>query len=90
MRLPLLAAARPKSCKAGPTVPLPSGRWHIIHDLSKDTILEMLVDGVPSPTPLVAEVNGHEIDGPCTLQLRFLHRGSELYVNVSAELQRAS
>lgn len=82
MKLPLLAAARPKSCKEGPVVPLPSGRWSIVFEHIKDTILSVLVNGEPSPALLV--------DGPCNVQVLFSTRGNEPYINVCAELQRGT
>lgn len=85
MRLPLLAAARPRTAKCGPIVPLPSGRWHIVAERLKDTTLELLIDDIPSPTLIELLVDGHVVQGPCNVQVLFIIRGSEEYINVSAE-----
>ncbi len=90
MRLPLLAAARPRTAKYGPIVPLPSGKWHIVTEKLVDTILELLVNDVPFPTPIAAVMDGHIVVGPCNAQVMFVVRGSEEYINVSAELIRGS
>lgn len=66
-------------------VPLPSGRWHIVCERLRDTILQMLVDDVPSPTLLVAAGDGYELDGPCNVRVIFATRGSEDYISVRAE-----
>lgn len=85
MRLPLLAAARPRTAKCGPIVPLPSGMWRIFAEQLKDTVLELFINDASHSTLIAGTVYGYTIEGPCNAQVLFTKRGSEEYINVSAE-----
>lgn len=88
MRLPLLVAARPKFSRGSNGVPLPEGRWHVVAERLKDSVLCLSVNNEPLPSCLAAQRNGHLIVGPCALSLTFVNRGSEDYIHVFAERAR--
>ncbi len=86
MRVPLLVAARPKFSKGGGCVPLMSGKWHIVAERVKDTILAMHVNDVLLLSHLAAGNDGHVVEGPCLMMITFVQRGTEDYVHAYAEL----
>lgn len=85
MRLPILVAARPKASTGCSRIPLGDGKWRIVADRLRDTVLLVYVNDVLLPTPLIVGSDGHFVHGPCEIAVGFAKRGTEDYVHVFAE-----
>lgn len=91
MRLPLILGARPQFSVKGPTVMVPEGAWEIVTENMRDTKLRLDLS-FGNDLQQSFEINGtgerHSFMGLCRAQLTFVHRGSEDYVSVFAELKK--
>lgn len=73
MRLPLLVAGNVKAMAQFATVRLPAGKWKIIFENHKDSVLSV--------------TSGQIVQGG-NLQIMFITKGSEPNLNIFAELQK--
>ena len=85
MRLPLLIGAGAKTSAGGGRVRLHEGLWKIVLDGVKTSKLA-IQHGSPLTLGVACE-EGKIVQGPTTVNVFFLERGSELSVSVFAELQ---
>jgi len=87
MRVALLTGANPRVSRGGPEVRLLAGRWRIVTEGVKDSILDLHFDDghvLPVPHPVVA--NGvFARDDRFNVRLHFRERGTEDHISVFAE-----
>jgi len=84
MRLPLLIGAGAKTSKGGAKVRLHNGVWRLVLHGVKDSKLALQHESVVTPCE-----EGKIIQGPSTVDIFFLERGTETNISVFAELQPA-
>ena len=78
-RIALLVGAVPSRCKGGPIVRLLPGLWTMR--------IEHVIDSIIALGPHSPLVNGLKVQvtGPTDVQIEFVERGSEKFINVFAE-----
>lgn len=84
MRLPLILGAEPKKFSNNAAVSLKIGKWKIVCENVKDTLMLLHLSSLTDPLELKHEML---VNGPAVAKISILKPGSESYIAVFAELQ---